>query len=123
MAIILAVLYFGLIELLMIDSSRELAAARRFRARIIAQTLAENAAEGAALKIASPDAPLMPFRESDEQGEMNGFAQKVPGELGTKFVLVGNGVSSGLESARAAVRIEGRIVNHKITIDLAQHSQ
>jgi hypothetical protein len=47
-ALIVAVLYFGLIELMLYDASRELAEARRFRARIIAVTLAENGAELAA---------------------------------------------------------------------------
>ena len=44
-AIALAVLYFALMELLLIDSSRALREAQRFRAKVIAATLAESAAE------------------------------------------------------------------------------
>jgi hypothetical protein len=118
-ALILAVLYFGLIELLMIDSSRELAAARRFRARVIAETLAENAAEGAALWIADPKTTPVPFSRTDEQGEMTGNVVKV----GEKFIIHGTGVSAGLESTRARVELRGAIEGTKITIDFSKHTR
>src|SRR5438094_727313 len=54
-AIALAVLYFALMELMLIDSSRALREAQRFRARVVASALAENAAElAAANMITSP---------------------------------------------------------------------
>ena len=51
LALIIAVLYFRLIELMLFDAARQLAEARRFRARIVALTLAENGAELAAANI------------------------------------------------------------------------
>src|SRR5204863_3948307 len=50
-AIVLAILYFALMELMLIDSSRAVREAQRFRARIVATTLAESAAELAALQL------------------------------------------------------------------------
>ncbi|HET7435605.1 MAG TPA: hypothetical protein VFN10_12930, partial [Thermoanaerobaculia bacterium] len=70
-AIVLAVLYFGLIELLLLDSARELREAQRFRARIVALTNAENGAERAAADIAN--ASPLPVLE-DEQGTVGGAA-------------------------------------------------
>jgi hypothetical protein len=118
-ALILAVLYFGLIELQMIDSSRELAAARRFRARVIAETLAENAAEGAALKIVDPTSAPVAFNRTDEQGEMAGTITK----SGKIFTISGTGVSAGLESTRASVELRGTIEGTEIKIDYAKHGQ
>jgi hypothetical protein len=42
MAMVIAVLYFLLMELLLIDSSRALGEAQRFRSRVVAAALAEN---------------------------------------------------------------------------------
>ncbi len=44
-ALLLAVLYFALMELLLLDSTLSLQQAQRFRAHIMATTLAESAAE------------------------------------------------------------------------------
>lgn len=123
LALVLAVLYFGLIELLMIDSSRELAAARRYRARVVAHTLAENAAEAAAFQMANPDVHGNTFSEEDEQGRMSGTLMKAGSPPTTSFVLTGEGVSAGLESTKATVRLQGTIVDKEITIQYAQHSQ
>jgi Tfp pilus assembly protein PilX len=118
-ALILAVLYFGLIELLLIDSSRELAAARRFRAQIVAQTLAENAAEGAALGIADASSAPAPFKRTDEQGEMNGEIARID----KAFIITGTGVSAGLASTRARVELRGTVGGTKIEIHFAKHTQ
>ena len=123
-ALILAVLYFGLIELLMIDSSRELAAARRFRARIVAETLAENAAEGAALRIADETTTWTKFTRTDEQGEMDGEMRK----SGNSYIITAKGISAGLESTQVSVRLQGQVEKPstgptEITIEFARHTQ
>src|SRR5207253_6400225 len=69
-AIALAVLYFGLMELMMIDSSRALREAQRFRARIVASVLAENAAELAAANMITQ--PGSTTTAQDDQGKMIG---------------------------------------------------
>ncbi|MDQ3283567.1 MAG: HIG1 domain-containing protein [Acidobacteriota bacterium] len=123
-AIVVAVLYFGLIELLMIDSSRELAQARRFRARIVAQTLAENAAELAALDMASPNTSGgSEVRLEDQQGAMVGKLMKVQGQTTTLFDLTGRGTTSGVVESVATVHIRGHIQGNHVRIDYAMHSQ
>ncbi|HEX7420223.1 MAG TPA: hypothetical protein VF505_10080, partial [Thermoanaerobaculia bacterium] len=50
-ALTISILYFALMELLLIDSSRALREAQRFRAHVLAGTLAESAADLAAFQI------------------------------------------------------------------------
>ena len=64
-ALTLAVLYFALMELILIDSSRSLAEAQRFRARIMAATLAEDAAELAALNMRAKTSSRVEISEPD----------------------------------------------------------
>lgn len=112
-------LYFGLIELLLIDSARELKAARQFRSRIVAQTLAENAAEGAAWMLLDPTVAPEPFDEENEQGSMSGRMTK---NL-KSFVIDGSGEGKGLEKSRAQVHLEGYFEEGEIHVDVSVHTQ
>jgi Tfp pilus assembly protein PilX len=106
-ALVLAVLYFGLVELLMIDARRSLDEARRFRARIIAQNLAENGAELAAVRLASPSQTAASVRWEDEQGEITGQMSKTPGG---QFTIEGTGRAAGLAPVETFVTVYGRVV-------------
>jgi hypothetical protein len=120
MAIILAVLYFGLIELLMIESSRELADARRFRARVVAQTLAENGAELAAHQLVQkPIAVRVPASAEDADGTIQGELRRASE---TNFVLEGTGETKGLVKTKATVKVVGRLEGGTIYIDFTTHS-
>jgi hypothetical protein len=119
MAIILAVLYFGMIELLMIDSSRELGEARRFRSRIVAQALAENAAELAALHITT-QAQNTPPALTDAQGTMVGKVVTGGGAPGS-FVIEGYGDTAGLDRSHAEVKVVGAIQGGRLRIDYTTH--
>lgn len=124
-AIIIAVLYFAMIELLMIDSSRELAQARQFRAKIVAQTLAENGAELAALQLADEDTASSNVNATDWQGSMLGTMRKTGNGNGSQqqiFTLTGTGEAGGLVKSRATVQLRGRVVGARVFIDYAQHS-
>lgn len=116
-AIGLALLFFLLIELMLIDSSRELAEARRFRARIVAETLAENGAELAAAQMVLRD--YARASAEDWQGEIVGTMTKSAGG----FVIVGEGTAKGTEKASARVHVQGRISGTDIIIDHTMHSQ
>lgn len=118
LALVLGVLYFGFIELLMLDASRELAEARRFRGRIVALTLAENAAELAAIRIVDKPAVQPPM--TDEQGTMTGTVT-ITGE--GRFDLLGTGRSVGREGTEAWVRLEGKITGNRVIIEYSRHSQ
>jgi hypothetical protein len=114
------VLYFGLIELLLVDSSRELRSARQFRSRVIAQTLAENGAEAAAWKMLNPVVPPIPVEEETEQGTMTGRRTM----LANAFTLTGEGASAGLEPVRSRVLLKGYIDGKgEIHVDISVHSQ
>ena len=118
-AIILAVLYFGLMELMLIDSSRALQEAQRFRSRIVAQTLAENAAELAAVQIVSRASGNA--NAENEQGTMV-WTQK---RSDFSFEITGKGTSAGVQQMTATVQVQGKIdmpAKH-VTIDYTYHSQ
>ena len=117
-AIILAVLYFALVELLLIDSSRELAEARRFRATIVAMTLAENGAELAAVQLVSPDRLIHEARLEDDQGRIEGRMAK---NAGGQFEIEASGVTSGVVEIRSTVRVRGRIVGNDVRIQYTMH--
>ena len=105
-ALVLAILYFGLIELLLLDSARELAEARRFRARIIAETLAENGAELAALQIVTTE--KSEGSAEDWQGTLTGRMTK--DSTSGVFDIVGEGKSGGITESKAKVVLRGRVV-------------
>jgi hypothetical protein len=116
-ALLIAVLYFALMELMMIDSTRSLQEAQRFRARIIAATLAENAVElAAAGMITKPGGEV---QSEDAQGTMDGTLVRT----GSNFELVGEASSKGVPPATAHVRLQGSITGNQVTIDWSTHSQ
>jgi hypothetical protein len=122
MALIIAVLYFGLIELMLFDASRELGEARRFRARILALTLAENGAELAAAHMALPDfdASGIQVEATDWQGTITGKLMK---DASTgKFDIKGTGEASGVVAARATVKVYGVVDGTKVKIYNTDHT-
>ncbi|HEY3052862.1 MAG TPA: hypothetical protein VGK04_05670 [Thermoanaerobaculia bacterium] len=121
-ALVLSVLYFALMELLLIDSSRALNEAQRFRARIVAVTLAESGAELAALQmVTGAGIPPLPF--SDFQGTMNGQFRR----SGPDFKIDGEGTTIGVITQTSTVQLQGRIDSSgavaKIMIDYTAHAQ
>jgi hypothetical protein len=121
MALIIAVLYFGLIELMLFDASRELAEARRFRARIVALTLAENGAELAAAKIAAIDAMSTKVEASDWQGAITGAMNKNSNT--GEFTIHATGHATGVVEVRATVDVFGKVVGNDVQIYYTHHSQ
>jgi hypothetical protein len=119
-ALIVAVLYFAMIQLMLFDASRELAEARRFRARVIAATLAENAAELAAASLTDPNLTATPrLTTCDEQGSMTRQMTKA----GEKFTIEASGRAEGTIAQQATVTIQGNVVGTAINIDYTFHSQ
>jgi hypothetical protein len=116
-ALSIAILYFGLMELLMIDSMRSLREAQRFKARVVAATLAENGAELAALQMVYRYGGRV--NEQDWQGEISGSLVR----SGSAFELTGQGKATGVTQQTATVRLNGRIVGSDVIIDYALHSQ
>ena len=118
-AMTLAVLYFGLMQLLLVDSSRALEEARRFRARLLAATVAENAVELVAQDLRTT--PSRTIQETDTQGAMSGKGSGTAG--GGPFEIEAAGETSGVIRQRATVRIQGRIEepSGNFTIEWAIH--
>lgn len=115
-ALALAVLYFGLVELLLIDSSRQLAEARHFRARIVALTIAENGAELAARGLVS-NPRLEPVRHEDDQGLASGQLQL----MSDRFVIEASGETAGVVQTKARVTVIGAVDGENISIQYTMH--
>lgn len=124
-AIALAVLYFGLMQLMLIDAGRALTEAQRFRARVVSFTLAENAAEMAAVHLMSRYASRV--TASDAQGDMIGSMRRsqIPGGGGgtTTFEIEGEGEAGGVVKHKTKVSLQGRVDGGRITIDYSTHVQ
>lgn len=117
MAIVLAVLYFALIELILLDSQRELAEARRFRARVVAEALAENAAEVAALQIVTRQSTPHFVMQLDD-GSISGSMMKT----GNDFIILGEATTGGITQSTAKVELHGRIVGtNDVRINYSYH--
>lgn len=116
-ALVLAILYFAMVELLLLDSQRELAEARRFRARIVAETLAENGAELAALQIVTQDKSEM--TAEGWQGTVVGRMAKNPSG---QFDIVAEGQTTGVTESRAKVLVRGRVVGTSVRVQYTVHT-
>ncbi len=118
-ALVLAMLYFALMELLLIDSSRALHEAQRFRARVVALTLAESGAELAAYQMVTRTGATV--NDSDFQGTMSGSLRRT----GNNFELDGDGTSIGVPTQDASVQVQGRIdpADGTVKIDFTVHTQ
>ena len=116
-AIALAILYFGLMQLMLIDSSRALTEAQRFRSRVVASALAENAAELAAANMITQ--PGSTTTAQDDQGKMIGAITV----NGNNFEIDGEGDAAGVVPVKATVRVQGRIIGNHIAVDYTFHSQ
>lgn len=112
-------LYFAFVELLLMDVSRELAEARRFRGRVMAQTLAENGAELAAVQIVTTT--KTDVTDEDFQGTVSAQMKR---DSDGKFEIVSTARSKGPEGTGATVLLEG-IANPPadVRILFARHSQ
>ena len=117
-ALALAILYFGLMELILIDSSRALSEAQRFRSRVLAAAMAEDAAELASVNMR---------HSSGGTNKLEGPDRQLTGKLvraGENFEIIGEARSIGAMSQSATVRVQGRMgEDGVVTIDYTMHGQ
>ena len=116
-AIVLAVLYFGVMQLIMMDSHRVLREAQRFRSKVISHALAENAAELAASQLLLTSVRNVDAK--DAEGTMKATLRKNTND----FIIEAEGTSYGAESRHATVKLQGRVLGTKVVLDYSAHSQ
>ncbi|HVR40304.1 MAG TPA: hypothetical protein VMU84_14505 [Thermoanaerobaculia bacterium] len=114
----LAVLYFALMELLLLDSSRQLIEAQRFRARVIASNLAESGAELAAEQIFIAYNNGKTVTENDWQGDMSG---SLTIDEGGAFTIEAKGTSAGVVRTTAHVTVWGMAKDGNLSIEFTDH--
>ena len=115
-ALVLAALYFALMQLLLVDASRGLAEARRFRAKVVAESLAESAAEIAAADICNR------YARNAATTSVHGTMQGSMSRQGVSFRIEGSGTAAGPSKATASVTLYGRVEGTKVSIDYAMHT-
>jgi hypothetical protein len=116
-ALLIAVLYFALMELLLLDSTRAFQDAQRFRSHVIAATLAEDGAELAAAGMVTKSGANVD--RDDLQGTVSGNYVR----SGSNFELTGKASTKGVPPASAHVRLQGSITGTTVSIDYSTHSQ
>lgn len=116
--LILAVLYLGLMELMLRESSEVLRSAVRFRSRIVAQSLAEDGVELAARRIVERDAAKVKY--DNPEGNVDATMRRV-GDV--SFEITSRSTAVGASSSSATVRVFGRVTGTQIHIDRTIHSQ
>lgn len=128
-AIAMAILYFALMELMLIDSSRALREAQRFRSKVIATTLAESAAELSTASMVTTQKGAV-VNADDEQGTMNATCTvtPIPNNDPSKpqqsaFVIDAEATTSGVSPVTSKVSVQGRIVGQQVKVDYTFHSQ
>ncbi len=121
-ALVLAILYFMLMGLVMIDSSRAQTEAQRYRARVVAAALVDNAAELACAQMIN--VPSGMAQREDQQGLVRGEFHRTGADAGgDKFEINGEAETKGLLHQKASVLIEGHIEGNTVRIDYARYSQ
>ena len=123
-AIALAILYFALMELMLIDSSRALREAQRFRSKVVATTLAESAAELSAASMVTRNFGNT-INAEDEQGSMTATCEVHSTENASEmaFEITAEATTSGVQPVKSTVRLQGRIVKQQVKVDFTYHSQ
>lgn len=125
-AIALAILYFALMELMLIDSSRALREAQRFRSKVIAATLAESAAELSAASMVTRNTGNS-IHADDEQGSMTAecVVHSTPKPTEMAFEIKAEATTGGVQPVKSTVALEGRIetATSRVIVDYAFHSQ
>jgi S1-C subfamily serine protease len=113
-ALLIAILFFGLIGLLLVESAEAYRNAQRFRARVTAFVMAGNAVEIAAAGIVSGAAHRVDV-------EIDGYQLTAEVQrAGERFVITAASVRSG-GGAGASVRVEGRVVGSSIEVFRTLH--
>lgn len=106
-----------MVELLLIDSARELEAARRFRARIVAETLAENGVELAAVRLVENE--RSEGTVEDWQGTVTARMARQPGG---QFDIVSEAHATGVTESKAKVLVRGRVVGGDVKSQYTVHT-
>ncbi len=112
--LVIAVLYFALMQLILLESSEKMRGALRFRARVVADLVAEDAVELAAERMVR--SPARSIRQELKGGSAEGDFRLYSGR---RFRLSGSGNASGPVSSRTTIELRGRISGTRIMIEKA----
>ncbi|MGH9457011.1 MAG: hypothetical protein ACRD2J_05150 [Thermoanaerobaculia bacterium] len=110
-ALLIAILFFSLMELTLRDTTDAIRRVHAFRARVSAEILADNAAELAAEGMLSQSANQIEV--TTEAGRMTASYTRNPGDV---FEITAEGTSSGPIAVSSRVVLRGRIDGSNVRI-------
>lgn len=117
--LLLAILYFALIEMVMWESSQAFRSAQRFRSRVIAEALAESGAELAAQQlVASSSANI---KADTGQGKITATMTR-GGPNGDEFEIKSEARTSGVMPTEAHVVVRGRTNGNEVYVVRTIHA-
>lgn len=120
--LVIAVLFFALMALVLWESTMRYRAAQSFRSRIVAQTLAENAAELSARGLGDGSSLTVSAETDDGTMRASGQASHDPDGI-IRFKIEAEGETHGVQSVRATVTVWGRVDGNGVRVTRTKHSQ
>ena len=111
-ALLISLLFFGLIELALRDTTEAVRSAHRQRARFASEILADNGIELAAAGMVY-EIPKNETR-ANRDGTMNGTFTPLPGN---RFELRGEGTSGGVAVVKTSIVLRGRSMGSSVVIE------
>lgn len=119
--LVIALLFFGLMMLVLAESAGALRGARRFRARVTSQVNAESAAEVVAASVIAGGSGRMKIDFDDGMGTAEGTSRSTP--AGTvEFEVSASGTAARVTSP-ARVKIWGESDGANVRVTRTVHSQ
>lgn len=115
--LVVGLVYFGLMEIILIETVQAHRQAQQFRSRVIAAAAAENAAELAAVDMINSSTNAV--EEEDRQSAMEAEYARRPDD---SFEITATARTRGIWKTAASVYLEGRIVGTSIQITRAEHT-
>ena len=110
--LVLAILYFALMQLILLESSEKMRSAQRFRSRIVADLLAEDSLELAAEQMVN-----YPARTINQELTLGTASGQFSRLSGNRFRLEGTGTLTGAVNARVTIEMTGRIRGSQISVE------
>jgi hypothetical protein len=116
--LVLALLFFAMMELMLIESTQAMRGATRYRARVMAQAMAENAVELVAHDLLNGIGKSVTTETED--GLMSGTLEHFPD--GT-FRITAFAETAGALTHRATVEVRGTVSGPEVVVTRTRHSQ
>jgi Tfp pilus assembly protein PilX len=121
-ALVISFLFFAVIGLILIESTLSLRSAHRFRAKVVAQNLAESGMQLALQELAMGDDGRIDY--SAAEGKITSTCEtRVLPSMQTEFELNVTGSSADVQPSVSKIKAIGIVDGGTVTVQQLEHSQ